>query len=288
MKSKNGIKNPTKFYEYLNSNHDFHIHTILSDGLYSTSQILEQIIENNNNLDVIAITDHDFTDGYYQAKEYIENNNLEIKLIPGTEISCKKYHILGLGIDIENQILQQYLNTIRTSIEERSKKRCKLLRELGFDISYENVKCMHPKSFRISKFHIANYLFQTRDKYNNSELLKTDYNNSKFMTVPQIIKEYLAKDKMNPMDEKFEDPKKSIELIHEAGGYAILAHPSKDIELFDEIDELISFGLDGIEYQPNFGKNDLPFVEYGLKKGLFFTKGSDYHGHFDRNLLKYN
>ena len=77
---------------------DLHVHTTASDGQYTPSQIIQKAADKN--IKVIAITDHDTTDGLTEAKE--EGKKLGITVVPGIEINISfptgEFHLLGLGI----------------------------------------------------------------------------------------------------------------------------------------------------------------------------------------------
>jgi len=87
------------------------------------------------------------------------------------------------------------------------------------------------------------------------------------------------------------DRQEIIDGIHNAGGLAIIAHPTKDVKEMKELDELRERGLDGFEIQPNFypGDNAINYhqiEEYAKEHNMLLTYGSDYHGaYMDRGLL---
>ena len=83
---------------------DLHTHTKFSDGNMSPEELVDLAM--NIGLSAIAITDHDVIDGIQPALNYIKNNNIDIRIIPGIEISCdepdsgfKEVHFIGLLID---------------------------------------------------------------------------------------------------------------------------------------------------------------------------------------------
>lgn len=74
---------------------DIHIHSTYSDGKPTIEEILDYV-ENETNLDVIAITDHDTIEGALYAKELMKKKKYRFELIVGEEISSNEGHILGL------------------------------------------------------------------------------------------------------------------------------------------------------------------------------------------------
>ena len=90
---------------------DLHMHTYYSDGVYSTSELIDLVKQRD--IDKIAITDHDSINGIEEASEY--GRSLGIEVIPGVEISTDiedyEVHLLGYFIDINNEELNKYLKT---------------------------------------------------------------------------------------------------------------------------------------------------------------------------------
>lgn len=76
---------------------DLHIHTNHSDGKPTVEEVLDYV-ENETDLDVIAITDHDTMDGYFEAVELMKKKKYRFELIPGEEVTSKEGHILALFI----------------------------------------------------------------------------------------------------------------------------------------------------------------------------------------------
>ncbi|HUP27350.1 MAG TPA: PHP-associated domain-containing protein [Chloroflexia bacterium] len=81
------------------------MHTSLGDGLASVQQIFD-FVENETDLDVIAITDHDDIRGAMQALELIERRKYRFKVIPGTEITTRNGHLLALFVTREFPMLK--------------------------------------------------------------------------------------------------------------------------------------------------------------------------------------
>jgi 3',5'-nucleoside bisphosphate phosphatase len=253
---------------------DMHMHTYYSDGTNSPrDNVLQAALIG---IDMIAITDHDITDGYHQAS--IEAQKWDIKIIPGVEISTKQYHILGYGFDIANKEFQELLAHSRKLQEQTVAARIRILQGANIPITYEKVKEFFPKS-RIGKKNIAMTLMLDIDcrKYLGKRSL-TD------VFYPLLGKGGIAYD----VDDEQLTPKQAIDGIHNAGGLAVIAHPFKDVESMSELDDLLKLGLDGIEVQPNYKGKNKPFKKYAQEHGLLITYGSDYHGAhlFNRPLLE--
>jgi len=255
---------------------DLHLHTTCSDGMDDPSNVVRNCAMLG--LDTIAITDHDTTEGYYEAKKEADKWGLEI--ITGVEISTRKYHILGYDFDIKNNKLQELLEYSRYCQEELTKKRINVLRETtGMPLTIEKVRNYFPTQ-RLGKVNMAAAMMMD---YECRELLPK--NNSDY-----IMKEYLGKNTIvgKTYFEKEVSVKDTIDAIHYAGGKVIIAHAPKDVEDMSEIEEMVLMGLDGIEIQPRLGERNIPFESYALEKGLLITHGSDFHGarYIKRTLLE--
>ena len=90
---------------------DLHIHTLSSDGLNSPQEILEYV-EENTNLDVIAITDHDDTEGALRARELWQQGDYSFDVVVGEEITTLSGHLLALDIKTCIRMFQPLERTI--------------------------------------------------------------------------------------------------------------------------------------------------------------------------------
>lgn len=119
---------------------DLHIHSIYSDGTQTPDEIVR--IAARKGLRAIALTDHDTIDGTREALESGKRAGLEI--ISGLELSALLHetylHILGYGMNLNDPALAQRLSRLQVARDERNLKIVNKLRELGFDISMEDVK----------------------------------------------------------------------------------------------------------------------------------------------------
>ena len=255
---------------------DFHIHTTASDGEATPTQIVKQARELD--YDIIAITDHDNTDGIAEAK--IAAEAVDIKLVPGIEIAVVTeegtgLHMLGYNIDIENEELKQFLSDMVARRRERNSQILAALREMGHDISEADIE--FGKNSFMSKPSIAKALLckgcirDEREAYGKAVL-----GSAKCRAVRNA--KPLAKD--------------AIKVIKNAGGTPVLAHPIQtrgigrpgSEEFYEKIDKIIGRlkrqGLKGLEcFHPdqNF-EQSMRFVEMAEKYHLHITRGSDFHG----------
>lgn len=245
---------------------DLHIHTTASDGEFSPTEIVNKAI--NIGLTHIAITDHDTVNGLNEAISY--GKDKDIKIIPGVELNAKvdlgQMHILGYYIDYTNRDFLDMMKVFENDRNERNELFIKQFKEIGIDITMEDVKKYAIGSV-VGKPHFARVLMEKGyiddvqegfDKYFNVEPLK------------------------NIKRRSFE-PEKIIKLIKKAGGIAVLAHPQSlkldENSLRKKILELKSYGLDGLEcYHSKQTYDEMKlFKKIAEDNNLLITLGSDYH-----------
>ncbi len=252
---------------------DLHTHSNCSDGHYSPAQLVIKAKEAS--LSVIAITDHDNIDALAEAENHTVSLNLE--LIPGVEISTytdkSEIHILGYFINPEEKELKQFLFTSKEERLKRAEAIVRKLNYLGMKITIADVQS-EAKSATIGRPHIAH------------ALIKRGYVTS----FSNAFNKFLGKGCPAFIQRTLVTPKTAIDIIHNSGGLAVLAHPGFTRDT--TVEEIIKSGIDGIEYlHPCHSPGQ---VEYYRKlsglNGLLKTGGSDFHGgkrEDEQNLGKY-
>ncbi len=253
---------------------DLHIHSYCSDGKYSPAKIVEYSVQNQ--LNIISLTDHDTIAGLVEARDAVQRYD-SLKLIPGVELSTSlngdELHILGYGIDCEHQGLLEYMATIQANRKERAQRILETLKKKGVRLEIKHVLMSGQKSSSLGRMHIALAL----KKYTYVQTLTEAF--ERYLTFEQIGK--------NQFTSNFLPPYRAIELILEAQGIPILAHPT--IPLFDQyINTLKEAGLQGVEIfkrkKPSI--TEFYFETVARDKGLsFLTGGSDWHGYNNKYKL---
>ena len=251
---------------------DLHVHSNASDGTLTPSQVIDLAV--SVQLSAIALTDHDTLDGIEEASKAAENwtkNGHPIRLIPGTELSVayknKDIHILGLFLDPNHKTLLEELRIAREKRDSRNDKMAQNLRDAGIDISMEQLRKEEGDAV-LTRAHFAKFL--------------TSHGYTK--TTKDAFTKYLGQDTPYYVKREYLTPKRGIELIHEAGGLAILAHPLLYKFSLNEIEELVAylceFNLDGIEaiYSLNTAFDEGHIRRIANKYNLVISGGSDFHG----------
>jgi hypothetical protein len=252
---------------------DMHNHTTFSDGELSPMELIEYAY--NNNVGIMAITDHDTLNGVLN----IDRNhplliNNDIIVYNGIELSVKRskgtMHILGIDIDVTNKALTGKMNQLRdNSINYIISILHQIKVDYGIRFTYEDLNKLFNANHNLGRPDIAKLLI----KYNYAS------------TIDEAFKKYLI-----PAKEKIRDALKGLSyyeclrLITGANGIPVLAHP-KSLELSEKdflilLKDMINHGLRGIEvYHSSHTKEEMDYyLNIARKYNLLISGGSDYHG----------
>lgn len=243
---------------------DLHIHTSASDGRFSPAEIVSRSAAAG--LAVIAITDHDTVDGIAPALQAARTFP-SLRVIPGVEISTDipagQAHILGYFVDYTDHELQIALEKMRNSRWERARKMVARLEDLGCRIEWERVREIAGAA-SVGRPHIAQALME-KDYVESFKDAFTRY-------ISQDGPAYVERDKMTPVQ--------AAELILQAKGLPVLAHPLTVPDPEAMVIELKAAGLTGIEvYYKDYTRDDINrLLRLSDRYGLVNTGGTDYHG----------
>lgn len=246
---------------------DLHVHTTASDGEYMPSKIVKMAKENN--VTTVAITDHDTIEGIEEAIE--AGTKLGIEIIPGIELNAKvpkgKMHIVGYFFDINNKEFLKKMAELKKDREDRNQQFIEEFNKKGIAITLEQVK----------KYVIGNVV-------GKPHFARALYDNGYIKDIEEAYSNYFNVEPFNEIKRKGITPREAIQIIKNAGGIAVIAHPVTlkldDEELKNKIQELKEYGLDGIECYNNIHtKEDIKKLkEIAQENNLLITAGSDFHG----------
>ena len=246
---------------------DLHNHSYYSDGVLSPSEIV--LLAKEQGCDVFALTDHDTTDGLLEAQQ--KADEIGLQLVHGVEVSAMwsnmTVHIVGLGVDIDNEVLRQGLQRHQDFRQIRAEKMARGLGGAGVFNALEKVKIVAKKGM-ITRTHFTQMLVQ--------EGVCKD--------MRSVFKRFLTGKKPGGVGGKWAEFDEVIEWIHAAGGKAVLAHPLRYRMTNTKIKRLLSHlsgaGLDGVEVVTGSSSGDeITLVSQWAKEfGLLASIGSDYHG----------
>lgn len=249
---------------------DLHIHTNYSDGVFSPEKIVDAAIEVG--LEVIALTDHDNVLSYDVAQSHVKKLEQEgkkgIELIQGVEINTMhknhEIHILGYFMDVENSDFQNLIKTQQLARVKQTKEIVELLnKKEGIKIKYEDIVSQVAEGGSIGRPHIAKAITSVGGTNSVIEAY------AKYINDRSNV--YVQRKTVTPHD--------AVEIIYDAGGIPVIAHPH-DLDIAEAlIKELMQFGLRGIEAYHR--KHSPAIVEYfssmAEELGLIVTGGSDFH-----------
>ena len=249
---------------------DLHTHSIYSDGGDNPEEIITKA--KARNINCLAITDHDNLEG---AKELVTIIHDNMDIYSGVELTAKvskgRMHILGYNIDLENEEINRALKEQKEASIYNLLLYIEILKK-DFDIYLPNDeidKIVNAKG-NVGRPHLA------------SLLVRLGY----ALDVEDAFQKYLihAYEKVRKV-KKGLTKEECIELINDALGVAVLAHPnSLKLQLQDlkeEIHYLKSVGLKGIEtIHSNLSEQErIAYHEIALEEGLLESGGTDYHGY---------
>ncbi|MFP3903840.1 MAG: PHP domain-containing protein [Armatimonadota bacterium] len=240
---------------------DLHVHSTASDGSQTPQEIVRRAHEIG--LEAVSITDHDTVAAVAPAQSVAPEG---LQVFPGLEISTElgssEVHILGYFIDCSNTALTEKLAVVRNSRVQRAHVITQKLNALGVSLDYSDVQ-RHAGSGSVGRPHIAQALVANGTCQNQQEAFTRFLRRGRPAYVPRY--------KLTPAE--------GIELIKQAGGLPVLAHPGlcagESI-----VQKVLDLGVGGIEaYYTRHTKTDSErYVQMARDRDLLITGGSDSHG----------
>jgi predicted metal-dependent phosphoesterase TrpH len=241
---------------------DLHLHTFFSDGTFTPEELVQRA--SGLGFAAIALTDHDTVEGCDRAAAACAAVNMEF--IAGTELTAEhadtEVHILAYFVDTRNQMLLTRIAEFQSVRQNRIREMVAALNKLGIPLQAESVfalaNCKSP-----GRPHVARAMVKEKLIGNLDEAFERYLKKGRPAWVP--------KTKMSALE--------SVELIHQAGGLAVMAHPG--LNRTDEIiPALVDAGLDGIECFHTKHSTVMAerYLEIAEKYHLLVTGGSDCHG----------
>jgi predicted metal-dependent phosphoesterase TrpH len=242
---------------------DLQSHSTVSDGELPPGEVVAAAAEAG--VTTLALTDHDAIDGLAEADRVARE--VGIALVPAAEMSCvheaiDDLHMLGYWI--EPAAIAPACERAQGERRQRAAEIVEKLRAAGFDLTLEDAIAEAGDADSIGRPHIAKAAGATKDTMNAffEEWL-----------VPNGGKAFVSR--------RWPSAAEAVDLIHEAGGAAVLAHPFWDIEAPNEVAELVDdLDLDGIEvFYPAHDREQTEFLfKLCNDLGLAATGSSDFHG----------
>jgi predicted metal-dependent phosphoesterase TrpH len=241
---------------------DLHLHTVFSDGTYTPEEMVFQA--SKHGFAALALTDHDTVEGCHRAG--VAARAAGIEFIPGTELTAEQdrdeLHILGYFLEINNPRLLAETAKFQDVRQNRIREIVTRLNQVHVPITTDAVfalaNCRSP-----GRPHVARALVKAGLCGSLDEAFERFLKKNRPAWVPKF--------KMSAAD--------AIDLIHHAGGVAVMAHPG--LSHCDEvIPGMVEAGLDGIECFHTKHSTAIAehYLEIADQHNLIVTGGSDCHG----------
>jgi 3',5'-nucleoside bisphosphate phosphatase len=240
---------------------DLHCHTVASDGELTLSQLL--IHAKNARLEALAITDHDcLPSGQSEVEQFGKQQGF--RLINGVELSCSYFdqelHLLGLDVDVLNKQLIEACDKIMNSRRERFHAFIFELGRIGLAIPQHLISHTVALSQSLGRRHVANLILDAGFRRSRHAIFSE--------LLPQISDKVPSK-KLLPIHD-------AIDLVHQAGGIAVLAHPPShyDEKIYQTLKQ-----LDGIEIRySGVSQTQTDYLrEIARSLEWVVSAGSDFH-----------
>ena len=243
---------------------DFHTHSTNSDGVRSPTELVD--LASEHGVRVMALTDHDTLAGLDEA-EAAAARHPGFLLVPGVELSCDvpgtEVHVLGYFIDRDDARLQEQLATFRAGRIDRAQRIISALERLGAPITWERVQEIAGEA-SVGRPHIAQALLEA----------------GHIETFGEAFDRFIGRDGPAYAERSKLEPPEAIEMIGNAGGIAVFAHPGFTKEYERIAGELADAGLFGLEaYYKHYDPETVAsLVALAERLGVFALGGSDHHG----------
>jgi predicted metal-dependent phosphoesterase TrpH len=246
---------------------DLHIHSTFSDGVLRPAEVVD--LAKSQGLTAIAITDHDTAAGTDEAMQ--RGNETGIEVISGIEISSwhdeTSMHILGYRFNHLDKKFNSRLQLLQDGRESRNARIIENLKKLGIMVDLSELQ-KYSEYGQTGRPHIARLLVDKRVT----------------KTIDLAFKYYLRRGAAAYAERFRFSASDAIAMIREAGGIAVLAHPSSLDPTLRSLPSLLKdlcrVGLEGVEvYYPSHSPKAVKaLLKMADEMDLLITGGSDFHG----------
>jgi predicted metal-dependent phosphoesterase TrpH len=241
---------------------DLHLHTNFSDGTYTPEELVAQA--QRHGLAAMALTDHDTVEGCPRTAAACAAARIEF--ITGTELTAEQdgneLHVLGYYLDVQNPRFLGEIAQFQTVRQNR-------IREMVLRLNEHDVPLTAEEVFELANCRAPGRPHVARALVNAGLCSSLDEAFERFLKKNRVA--WVPKFKISAQD--------AIQLIHQAGGVAVLAHPGLN-RTDDVIPGMVAAGLDGIECFHTKHSTVVAerYLEIADRHQLLVTGGSDCHG----------
>ena len=247
---------------------DLHSHSRASDGLLSPAEVARRAVDNG--VDMLALTDHDETQGLAQARGVADAFGM--RFINGVEISIEwsglQVHIVGLDFDADDATLNAGLEGIRSGRVERARRMAADLERVDIPGCFEGAMRYAENPNLIGRSHFARYMVK-RGVCRDTQ---------------SVFEAYLVPGKPGDVTHRWVTLADAVGWIRGAGGLAVIAHPGRykfsRVEMRHLFDEFKGLGGQAIEVVSGSQSQDhlIQMSRLAREYGFLASCGSDFHG----------
>lgn len=245
---------------------DLHSHSTVSDGTLSPTALVQRAHEKG--VELFALTDHDATEGLHEAAT--EAHRLGLSFVPGIELSVtwshQTFHIVGLGINPDDEALNQGLMRLRAFRSRRGEEIARKLEKANFINPLQGAQ-KYANGEILSRTHFARYIVEQ----------------GRAKDIKQVFKHFLVSGKPGYVAGNWASLEEALSWIHGAGGVAVIAHPARYKISATRLRQLITEfkALGGIGFEAISGSHSADeeqrMLQLAKQFDLYISKGSDFH-----------
>ena len=251
----------------MHMNADLHCHSVVSDGTLEPEAVAARA--HANGVELWALTDHDEVGGQHRARAAALA--LGMPYLAGVEISVTfagtTVHIVGLGVDPDDEALKAGLVATRGGRRERALEMAESLSQAGIDGCFDGALAYAGNPELISRTHFARYLVETGICADTQE----------------VFRRFLVEGKPGFVPHRWATLKNAVTWIVDAGGAAVIAHPARykftPTEEYALFSEFKAHGGRGVEVVTgsHTAAEAARYADAAREFDLVASRGSDFH-----------
>ncbi len=246
---------------------DLHTHSSASDGTLSPRELVAHAAQHG--LSTLALTDHDTVDGLAEAMR--AGDKYGVRVIPGIEVELDHprgaFHLLGIGLWRLDAAVEATLRELKRMRTERNIRMIAAAQNEGMPLQYHELTTLAAGS-TIGRPHFARLMVRKQLVANEQEAFERYLGDGRRL--------HVRRERLTLSD--------AIEMIHKAGGKAVLAHPLTLLLSWTQLERQLrcwkDAGLDGVEafHANSTLANARRIAKLAHELDLIVTAGSDFHG----------
>lgn len=258
---------------------DLQSHSLASDGAWTPTAVVQAA--HGAGIELLALTDHDSVAGVDEALAAAAALS-GIRVVPGLEVSAldedrEDLHVCGYGVDHHHPVLTAALADWRADRASRSLRMLDALRDCGWAVETREIDRRVAEDRSVGRPHLAAAVFGHPGNVARlaSEGLRTS---------TDVLVAYLIPGTPAFVPRTTPTVAEAIDVLHQAGGVAIWAHPFWDVHeparVLTMLDRFVALGLDGVEaYYATFDEAQTRFLhDAAAARDLLTTGSADFHG----------